>query len=163
MTDLLMRVEDLYLREYQKMWRAIFAFSNSSEVANESVAEAFTQVIRRGSEIKDMRAWVWKAVYRIASGILSNRNLKSSFESELDEVKHRSVNHFFNDSAHVEFLGLLSGLSEQQRIIIVLRYVAGMKPKEIAGVIDSTSESVRVPLNRAHKSLKGSLSLERSK
>jgi len=36
------------------------------EVASDAVAEAFAQLIRRGDEVRDPRAWVWRSAFRIA-------------------------------------------------------------------------------------------------
>ena len=67
-------IEALYRQEADKMWRALFAFSADAEIASDAVAESFAQAIRRGSAIRDPRAWVWKSGFKIASGELKLRS-----------------------------------------------------------------------------------------
>jgi hypothetical protein len=58
-------------------------------VANDAVAEAFAQAIRRGDEVRDPLRWVTKAAYRIAAGELQLRRrgdyplAEGSYEGEL--------------------------------------------------------------------------------
>lgn len=41
-------VERLYRTEGARLWRAVMAYSGDTEIANDAVAEAFTQVLARG-------------------------------------------------------------------------------------------------------------------
>src|SRR6188474_3962569 len=67
-------IEALYRQEADKMWRALFAYAGDAEIASDAVSESFAQAIRRGSAIRDPRAWVWKSGFRIASGELKRRS-----------------------------------------------------------------------------------------
>ena len=58
------------------------------------------------------------------------------------------------DPELVEFLDQLAGLSDQQRAVVVLRYTGGFTPTEIAELLDTTPNSVRVQLHRAHAHLR---------
>ena len=59
-----------------------------------------------------------------------------------------------SDSSLVEFLAMLDTLSDQQRMVVVLRYAGGFTPAEIAALLDTTSGTVRVQLHRAHRHLR---------
>ena len=54
----------------------------------------------------------------------------------------------------VELMSLLSELSEQQRMVVILRYVGGYRPGEVAQVLGTSPETVRVQLHRAHEVLR---------
>lgn len=61
-----------------------------------------------------------------------------------------------------EFLDELASLSDQQRGCVVLRYVGGFTSAEIAGILDTTSATVSVQLNRAHLTLRQNIDPDRS-
>src|SRR5437762_3012389 len=69
------RIEALYRDEGARLWRSVYAFTGDREVTNDAVAEAFAQALNRGDAIRDPRAWVWKAAFRIAAGELKRRTL----------------------------------------------------------------------------------------
>ena len=66
-------VEALYRAEGAKLWRSICGFAGSRTVADDAVAEAFAQLLRRGSAVLDPKAWVWIAAFRIAAGELKRQ------------------------------------------------------------------------------------------
>jgi len=138
-------IEALYRQEADKMWRALFAFSADAEIASDAVAEAFAQAIRRGSAIRDPRAWVWKSGFRIASG----------------ELKRRSHNvHMIPDSSYLdpevdtELLAALAQLPDGQRAAVVLHYYADAPVREISRRTGMSQLSVRANLSRGRKRLK---------
>ncbi len=146
------RVEDAYRRVHPRLWRALFAYGGDVEIAGDAEAEAFTQAIRRGREIRDVDAWVWRCAFRIAAGLLQDRRTLGLGDFHLDRpdggVEDRSV---------IVFLSQLDGLSDQQRAIVVLRYVGQFRPAEIADLLNTSPGSVRVQLHRAHTHLRSVL------
>ncbi len=58
------RVRDTYIGVHARLWRAIVAWSGSVDVADEAVAEAFAQLLRRGDPASTMfgRRWTATAV-----------------------------------------------------------------------------------------------------
>ena len=138
-------IEALYRQEADKMWRALFAFSADAEIASDAVAESFAQAIRRGSAIRDPRAWVWKSGFRIASGELKRRSRNvyvvpdgSYLDPELD----------------TELLAALAQLSDGQRAAVVLHYYADAPVREISRRTGMSQLSVRANLSRGRKRLK---------
>ncbi|MGI8755641.1 MAG: hypothetical protein ACR2MB_07225 [Acidimicrobiales bacterium] len=47
------------------LWRALVAWSGSTDVADEALAESFAQLLRRGAEVRDPAAWAWRAAFRL--------------------------------------------------------------------------------------------------
>ncbi len=76
------RIELVYREQGARMWRAVFLASGSREVADDAVAEAFAQALRRGSAVRDPAAWVWRVVFRLAAGELKERGRVERFEVE---------------------------------------------------------------------------------
>jgi len=135
------RVRIVYDADHDRLWRSIFAFSGSRDVADEAVAEAFAQAIRRGDEIRDVAAWVWRSAFAIARGDLKRRRSWISAEEAADVGEH--------DARLGEVLARLSELSPEDRQLIVLCHVGGWKPGELATVLGEPAGRLRVRLHRA--------------
>lgn len=145
------RVEDAYLRIHHRLWHALLGFSGDPEVASDAEAEAFSQAIRRGDELRDIDAWVWRSAFRIARGLLADRRRDRPLDDSTLPVST------IDDARAAEFLSQLGGLSEQQREVVVLRYVGAFRPSEIAELLHTSPGSVRVQLHRAHTKLRAAL------
>jgi len=67
-------VEAVYRQDGDRLWRALYAFAGDENVASDAVAEAFAQALRRGSAIRDVRAWVWRSAFQLAKGDLKRQS-----------------------------------------------------------------------------------------
>lgn len=63
----------LFEEESAKLWRSILLHTADPELASDATAEAFAQLLRRGDGVRDPRAWLWRAAFRIADGELARR------------------------------------------------------------------------------------------
>jgi|GEM_PF-5206314 len=84
-------IESFYRSEHSKLWRSLLAFSGDPEIASDAVAEVFVQAINRGKAIKDLKAWVWRSAYKIASGLLKDANT-----NQLPDLESIGELDFFN-------------------------------------------------------------------
>ena len=139
-------IEDAFKTLHLRLWRGLLAFTASADLASEAEAEAYAQALARGDEIRDLDNWVWASAYRIARGLLAERSKQGPPAASLSTLTE--------DVHLVEFVSMLGELSEQQRMVVILRYIGGYKPTEIAEVLDTSPETVRVQLHRAHSSLR---------
>lgn len=135
------RVRSVYETDHARLWRSIYAFAGSRDVADEATAEAFAQALRRGDELRDVAAWVWRSAFAIARGELQRRRRANG---EPDEVPSVDTVDGLGD-----LLRRLAALSEQDRELIVLCHVGGWKPGELAAVLGEPAGRVRVRLHRA--------------
>jgi RNA polymerase sigma-70 factor (ECF subfamily) len=136
------RVRRLYESDHTRLWRSLFAFSGSRDVADEATAEAFAQLLRRGDEVIDPAAWLWRSAFAIARGELKRRRSRDgilALESGRDDVA----------DGLGDVLARLGGLSPDDRELIVLCHVAGWKPGELAPLLDVPAATLRVRLHRA--------------
>jgi DNA-directed RNA polymerase specialized sigma24 family protein len=87
MTDAAARsaLEELYRAEGRRLWWALLAYSGDPDVASDAAAEAFAQALRRGSAVRDPRAWVWDVAFRVAAGELKRRG---STDHVIPDVPH---------------------------------------------------------------------------
>ena len=144
------RVEDVYRAIHPTLWRALLAYTSDRELASDAESEAFAQVLRRGDEVVDVASWVWRSAFKIAAGMRSERTRTGPLAVTTDWAAEPS-------RSDVEFVALLTGLSDQQRACVVLRYVAGMDAPRIAAALNTSATTVRVQLHRAHGSLRRTL------
>jgi RNA polymerase sigma-70 factor (ECF subfamily) len=136
------RVRAVYEADRARLWRSIYAFSGSRDVADDTVAEAFAQAIRRGDEIRDVAAWIWRSAFAIARGDLQRRRATATAPGVPD------VGVDGGDPLR-DLLARLGALSPEDRELIVLCHVGGWKPGELAGVLGEPSGRLRVRLHRA--------------
>ena len=138
-------IERVYRREGVRMWRALYAYSGSREIADDAVAEAFAQALRRGAALTQPERWIWKAAYHIAAGALQTRGVSAAPFPELST---------YDDHQTVELLEALSQLSHRQRACVVLHYWAGYSLTDIARIIGTAPPTVGVHLNRGRHRLR---------
>lgn len=138
-------IEAIYRQEADRLWRALFAYGADMEIASDAVAEAFAQAIRRGPAIRDTRAWVWKAGFRIAAGELKRRSHST------DLIPDGS---YMDPDVDTELLAALAKLPEGQRAAVVLHYYTDASVREISRRTGMSQLSVRANLSRGRKRLK---------
>lgn len=137
-------VEVVYRAQHERLWRALLSYSGDPDVAGDAEAEAFMQLLRRGDAVSDPAAWVWRAAFNIAGGLLQSRGRELSVAVDGSSL----------DPSLVEFLDALGSLSEQQRACVVLRHVGCFTTPEIAELLGTSPETVRTQLHRAHARLR---------
>jgi RNA polymerase sigma-70 factor, ECF subfamily len=139
------RLERVYREEGDRLWRAVFLTSGSRDVADDAVAEAFTQALRRGRAVRDPAAWVWRAAFRIAGGELKERGRVRAFEVEPVSGMPESF---------VDLWRALATLPVKQRASVVLADYAGWSHREIATALGSSVSAVGVHVHRARRRLR---------
>lgn len=145
MTDVAHEVERAYRAQSERLWRSLVLFSGNPEVANDALAEAFAQAMRRGSSIQDVDRWVWRAAFKIARGDLKQRARGSNAIPDLPvDVPVETV----------DLVRALAKLSFKQRASVVLHHYAGYSTSETATIIGSTTGAVGMHLTRGRTRLK---------
>jgi len=137
-------LERLYRDEGRRLWWALLAYSGDPDVASDAAAESFAQALRRGRELRDARAWVWRVAFRVAAGELDRRR------STEPTIPERAVP---VDDARLEILDALGRLRDRQRAAIVLHYYADLPVRRIAVLLGISSATVRVHLHRGRQRL----------
>jgi RNA polymerase sigma-70 factor (ECF subfamily) len=146
-----------YEATHARLWRAVLGWSGSTDVADEAVAEAYAQLLRRGSAVRDPDAWAWRTAFRVAAGELARRRASAVRDGDASP-EGASHDRLPSDAAHlVEALG---ALSEQQRACVVLVDVVGHTAPSAADVLGTTAATVRVQLMRGRRRMRDLLSEE---
>jgi RNA polymerase sigma-70 factor, ECF subfamily len=140
------RVRAVYESDHDRLWRSLYAFTGSRPIADDASAEAFAQALRRGSEVRDVAAWVWRSAYAIARGELQRRSLTSAVAADAIVAEVAATG---EHDELVAVLNQLRPLSHEDRELLVLCHVAGWKPRELAPVLGISASTLRVRLHRA--------------
>lgn len=155
------RLRPVYEAVHARLWRALLAWSGSAHVADEAVAEAFAQAARRGDEVRDPEAWVWRAAFRIAAGEMarSRREPTEPLADGHDAVAAHAAHAagMAVPAEAVDLLRALQQLTDQQRRAVVLTDGAGFPAPEAAALMGTTAATVRVQASRARRRLRALL------
>lgn len=142
-------VEELYLQQGDTLWRAIFAFSGERAVADDAVAEAFAQLLRRGDDVRNPNAWVWTAAFRIAAEELRKR-------SRATGASTKDATYEMPDPLP-EVIAALATLPTMQRTVVVMHDYADRPASEIAKTLGIARSTVRMHLSTARRKLRALL------
>lgn len=141
------RVRAIYEEQHARLWRALLAHTGSANAADEAVAEAFAQLLRRSDGVVDEAAWVWRAAFRIAAGDFA----RARRDVHVDEVRDVGVE---MPEPAIDLIDALQQLSEQQRMCVVLCDLEGRTAPEAARLLGTTGATVRVQRMRARRRLR---------
>lgn len=139
------RLERLYREHGDRLWRAVFVWSGDRQVADDAVAEAFTQALRHGDGLRDPMAWIWRVAFRLAAGELKDRGRHRRERPELSYEPPESA---------AEVFDALARISPKQRAAVVLHHYAGYPVRDVARIIGSTPAAVRVHLSAGRRRLR---------
>ena len=142
-------IEALYRADADRLWRAVYAFSGDDEVANDAVAEAYAQLLRRGTAVRDPAAWVWRAAFQIARGTLKDRQ-RNEPGPRPDDDRADHVDTYFDE----DLLTAVRRLPEGQRAAVILFYYADLPIRQIADRLGTNSLAVRANLSRGRRRLR---------
>lgn len=132
-----------------KLWRALLAFTGDPELASDAMAEAFAQLLGRGSAVEAHERWVWRAAFRIAAGELKDRRRRAS---DVDVVETYEM-----PEPALDLVRALRHLSPNQRAVAVLRLYVDLPTREVARILGIGQATVRVHLSQARRRLRAVL------
>ena len=141
-------VEDVYRATGERLWRALVAFAGDSEVASDAVAEAFAQLISRGTQgVADPTRWVWRAGFKIAAGEL-DRSRRARPSMDLPTTSGSSF------EGSIDLMRALQTLPPRQRAVLILHYLVDLPTPEVADVLGIATPTVRVHLTQGRRRLR---------
>ena len=144
-------VREVYEAQHVRLWRAVAVWSGSSEVADDAVAEAFAQLLRRGDAVEAPAAWVWRSAFRIAAGEL--QRMRAEVRYEVGDVSLRAV----QSDLVLDLMRALQHLSDQQRACVVVCDLLGYSAEEAGPLLKTSPATVRVQRMRARRRLRSLL------
>lgn len=160
--------QSLYLTHHDGLWRFAYTYVRSRDVAEELVQEVFLSLwnARASWEVTTRaRAWLFAAVRHLALNHLRHERVVARAHGEgasvaiageattmgaAPENQHDAVEARELDDAVAR---AIAELPERRRIAMTLRWKEDMSALEIATVLGTTPEAVRVLLTRARADL----------
>jgi len=147
-------VRETFEEQHLPLWRAVAVWSGSSDVADEAIAEAFAQLVRRGDAVIDPVAWIWRSAFRIAAGELQRR--RADVRYEVGELSLPPV----HSEAVLDLMDALRHLSDQQRACVVICDLLGYSAEEAGPLLHTSGAAVRVQRMRARRRLRSLLEVK---
>jgi RNA polymerase sigma-70 factor (ECF subfamily) len=159
-------LEQEFLAAYEEYSDAIFRHCYfrvfERERAKDLMQEVFMRAweyLGKGEKVLNMRAFL----YRIANNLIIDESRKKR-EASLDKLQEEGFDPgidekdmMHNRIEHSRVVGTMKNLDDHYRDILVMRYMNGLSPSEIAEVTGESANTVSVRIYRGLKQLRGML------
>lgn len=145
--DRVAQLDALYRVEYAAMVRLAYTLLGSSAEAEEIVQDSLIEVYRRWPEIRKPGAYLRCTVVSRCRSALQRRKMRPLCQAEELSVSAEAS----------ELWDVLSRLSDDHRMVVVLRYYGGYSASEIAAMLEMPASTVRSHLRRGLATLKKEL------
>ena len=144
------QVEHVLLSEYNRYYRLAFSYVHNEADACDIVQNGAYKAIRASKNLKNIEyAGTW--VYRIMLNEIFDFCRKRKFES-VDELEwEQGVEDTYEN---FDLKVAMQTLSEQERMIVELKYFEGLKLEEISELMNLNVSTVKSKLYRSMKKLR---------
>jgi RNA polymerase sigma-70 factor (ECF subfamily) len=139
-----------YEAERDGMVRALTMITHDVDTAREVTAEAFTRAYERWSRVSRMNSptgWV----YRVAVNDVRRRARRRDLERRL--LRREPAPRVADTTTDPALWEAVAALPDRQREVIVLRYVADLREREVAEVLGISEGAASAALTAARKAL----------
>jgi RNA polymerase sigma-70 factor (ECF subfamily) len=152
-------IERVYRQSYQRFYRLARAYTLDDESAVDAVQEAFARAIRSRMSFRgdaNFETWLWRTLVNVC--VDERRRLHpDAHESSQQLVEGSQGNGTGPLDGWPELRAAIAALPERQRLILFLRHYADLDYSGIAAVTEVERGTVAATLNRAHESLRRTL------
>ena len=141
------QLDALYRLEYTGMVRLAYTLLASNAEAEEIVQDSLIEVYRRWHEIRKPGAYLRCTVVSRCRSALQRRKMRPSSPVEEPCVSAEAS----------ELWDVLTRLSDDQRMVVVLRYYGGYAASDVSEMLEMPAATVRSHLRRGLATLKKEL------
>jgi RNA polymerase sigma-70 factor (ECF subfamily) len=148
---LLDEIEELYRARFPYFVQVARAILGDRERAVEAVQDGFADAIRGRAGFRGdgpLEAWVWRAVVNAA---------RKAARRPLVEAGHETEEAYEPLPSALEASPLVTRLPERQRLVVFLRYYAGLDYRTIAQALEIEVGTVSASLATAHATIRKAL------
>jgi RNA polymerase sigma factor (sigma-70 family) len=147
------RWEDLYRREFPRVYRAVAAVLRDSDAALDAVHEAFAEGLRRPpADDENLAGWLFRVAVRHARRADHRYRRVIAAHMRRSVVPDQDELHAVLDRIEVD--QLLRTLTERQRGIVVAQFYLGLDRAEIARLFGIQPGTVAATLAQAKARLR---------
>ncbi len=144
------QVENVLITEYDRYYRLAYSYVHNEADACDIVQNGAYKAIRASHSLKNIEyAGTW--VYRIMLNEIFDFCRKRKFESLEEMDWETGAEDSYED---VDLKAALQALSDQERMIVELKYFEDMKLEEIAELMNINLSTVKSKLYRSMKKLR---------
>ncbi len=152
--------EQFYKDNIDRIYRYVFfRVGHNEDVTQDLVSEIFMKALRNFHKYDpeiSKSAWI----YRIAHNHLANYFRDKKPQVDVDDVKYSLVGEdgretLVQTEEQLQLEEALDQLDQDDRQLVTLKYIQGYSYKEMAEMIDKTSDALKVATHRAVKKLRG--------
>lgn len=154
------KVAKMYNQYANDIYAYLYAHGGNKELAEDLMADTFMRAIKslETFDFKQPRAWL----YTIARNLLLDHWKKKSTVNLDEELEiadpSASVEQIVEKSINAEKLkNAINKLLVKEKDIITLRFLQNLSAKEVAKIVGTSPENVRIIQHRALKKMKGDL------
>ena len=140
--------EELYRRTYRGLLATAVATVRNRALAEDLVHDAYAQLWTQRASVTQPAAWLRRAVVSNSlASLRTQRRREAIFRRQAPAPPLPAPD-------EKDFLDLLTGLTERQRIAVTLRYVDDLSEAEIAAALGCRPGTVKSTLHRAMQALR---------
>jgi len=159
---------DTYHNHYESVRKFIFALVKDEWVADDLIQETFIRVQKNRNQLKDetkLSSWIFRIAYNLCQDHFRNRSQSTIDEQIPPRERQFPAIPYFQKEFEQHQMGAcvqdkIRLLPESYQTVLVLFDLMEFSHQEIAEILDTTVENVKVRLHRARKRLKTILEKE---
>lgn len=163
-------MERAFIKDFTEYGDAIFRFCmlkvSNKELAEDMTQEVFTrywQYLRDGKTMTNTRSFLYTIANNMAKDWYKRKKPVSlDAHMETNQAPEAGGPSPETDASYQEALRAIEGMEEKDASVLLLRFVEGLEPKEIAEILNESSNVVSVRINRAIARLKEALGVSLS-
>lgn len=144
-------IESLYRERFAYFVQVARAITGDPERARDAVQDGFAAAIKAADSFRGegpLEAWVWRMIVNAA---------KRSLRRPLVEVGTEAAEPVGLPERLLEAAPLVARLPERQRLVVFLRYYAGLDYRSIANALEIEVGTVSAALATAHAAIRKAL------
>ncbi|MBQ8740720.1 MAG: RNA polymerase sigma factor [Clostridia bacterium] len=142
-------MEKYYLKYKNDVFRFVLSIVKDIPLAEDITQECFLKLFENQKTIRDfskIKSWLFTTAKNLS---VTSLNKKRFLELSDEDVLAQE-----NDSYKLEYLELISPLSDDEQQLVSLRIIGKFKWKEIAEISDCSEEAIKKRYQRALHKLK---------
>lgn len=161
-TRLPMNTYEIYDQYYQKVRRFILSYVRDEWTADDLTQETFIRVQKSGDMVQapeKLASWIFRIAYNVCQDHFRRRKVAAPRECELSGTMEGFKNAIVQQNLEQCEMskcvqGVVNLLPESLRSVVVLFDMGDLSHREIAEILDTSVENVKVRLHRGRKKLK---------